>query len=80
MYEAIRDGKYEIAPPHTAKIPKDNGEFRTVFISMNPADRNFISIANDLLFELMPEMVHPQCQSLPEGVVISGYCKKYLEK
>ena len=25
MYAAIRNGKYVIAPPHTALIPKDNG-------------------------------------------------------
>lgn len=67
MYEAIRDGKYEIAPPHTAKIPKDNGEFRTVYIN-EPADRVLLSIANDLLFELMPEMVHPRCQSYQKGI------------
>lgn len=67
MYEAIRDGRYEIAPPHTAQIPKDNGEFRTVYIN-EPADRILLSIANDLLFELMPEMVHPHCQSYQKGI------------
>ena len=49
IYEAIRDGRYEIAPPHTAQIPKDNGEFRTVYIN-EPIDRILLSIANDLLF------------------------------
>ena len=34
MYEAIRDGKYEIAPPHTAKIPKIMASSER-FISMN---------------------------------------------
>lgn len=67
MYEAIRDGRYEIAPPHTAKIPKDNGEYRTVYIN-EPTDRVLLSIANDLLFELMPEMVHPRCQSYQKGI------------
>ena len=53
MYEAIRDGKYEIAPPHTALIPKDTpGEFRTVYVN-EAADRVKLSIDNDLLFELM---------------------------
>lgn len=33
LYEAIRDGRYEIAPPHTDKIPKDNGEYRTVNVN-----------------------------------------------
>lgn len=67
MYQAIRDGKYEIAPPHTAKIPKDNGEFRTVYAN-EPVDRVFLSIANDLLFELMPDMVHPNCRSYQKGI------------
>ena len=26
---AIIEGKYNITPPHTAKIPKDNGDYRT---------------------------------------------------
>lgn len=30
MYQAIKEGRYMIAPPHTAQIPKENGEFRTV--------------------------------------------------
>lgn len=67
MYEAIRDGRYEIAPPHTAQIPKDNGEYRTVYIN-EPADRILLSITNDLLFELMPEMTHPHCQSYQKGI------------
>jgi hypothetical protein len=67
MYEAIRDGRYQIAPPHTAQIPKDNGDFRTVYIN-EPIDRVLLSIANDLLFELMPEMVHPKCRSYQKGM------------
>lgn len=67
MCKAIKQGKYEIAPPHTAKIPKDNGDFRTVYIN-EPIDRVFLSIANDLLFELMPEMIHPSCLSYQKGI------------
>lgn len=67
MYQRIRDGKYKIMPPHTAQIPKDNGEFRTVYVN-EPADRVLLSIANDLLFELMPEMVHPRCRSYQKGI------------
>lgn len=67
LYQSIRDGKYEIAPPHTAKIPKENGEFRTVFIN-EPIDRIFLSIANDLLFELTPDMIHPRCVSYQKGI------------
>ena len=67
IYHRIRDGKYRIFPPHTAKIPKDNGDFRTVYVN-EPVDRVILSIANDLLFELMPEMTHPRCKSYQKGL------------
>lgn len=67
MAEAMMYGKYEISPPHTAQIPKDNGEFRTVYVN-EPIDRVLLSIANDLLFELMPEMIHPSCKSYQTGI------------
>ena len=59
---AIIEGKYNITPPHTAKIPKDNGDYRTVYVN-EPIDRVILSIANDLLFELAPEMIHKSCKS-----------------
>lgn len=65
--DAMMEGKYEISPPHTAQIPKDNGEFRTVYVN-EPIDRVILSIANDLLFDLMPEMVHPSCKSYQTGI------------
>lgn len=68
IYQAMKDGKYLISPPHTAKIPKDTpGEFRTVYVN-EPIDRVVLSIANDLLFELMPEMIHPKCKSYQKGI------------
>lgn len=67
IYQRIRDGRYKIMPPHTAQIPKDNGDFRTVYVN-EPCDRILLSIANDLLFELMPEMLHPRCKSYQKGI------------
>ena len=67
MYQRIKSGNYKIMPPHTAKIPKDNGDFRTVYVN-EPVDRILLSIANDLLFEMMPEMVHPRCTSCQKGI------------
>ena len=68
MYAAIKAGEYEIAPPHTAQIPKEGkGEFRTVYVN-EPADRVLLSIVNDMLFELMPDKVHPSCRSYLKGV------------
>ncbi len=68
MYTAIREGRYEIAPPHIARIPKDTpGEFREVSIN-EPIDRIALSIMNDLLFELMPDKIHPSCTSYQKGI------------
>lgn len=68
IYAAVRDGRYRIAPPHAALIPKDTpGEFRRVYVN-EPVDRVLLSIANDLLFETMPEMVHPSCRSYLKGI------------
>lgn len=79
MYQAIKDGKYEIAPPHTAQIPKDNGEFRTVYVN-EPMDRILLSIANDLLFELTPEMIHSRCKSYQKEPAAVRLFKKYQRK
>lgn len=65
--DAMLKGKYEISPPHAALVPKENGEFRTVYVN-EPIDRIILSIANDLLFDLMPEMVHESCKSYQEGI------------
>lgn len=67
IYASIKDGTYHISPPHTALIPKDSpGEFRTVYVN-EPVDRILLSIINDLLFELMPDRVHPCCRSYLKG-------------
>lgn len=64
----MQEGNYVIVPPHTAKIPKENpGEFRTVYVN-EPIDRVVLSIANDLFFELMPQMIHPRCKSYQKGL------------
>lgn len=68
IYQLMKAGKYEIAPPHTALIPKDTpGEFRTVYIN-EPVDRVILSIANDLLFELTPDRIHPSCKAYLKGI------------
>lgn len=80
--EVMLKGKYEISPPHTAQIPKENGEFRTVYVN-EPIDRVILSIINDLLFDLMPEMVHGACQSYQTGIgcghVVTEVSRKIVE-
>lgn len=83
MYQAIVSGNYTISPPHTAKIPKDTpGEYRTVYVN-EPIDRIFLSIANDLLFDLTPELIHPSCQSYQRGIgcgkIVQEISKKICE-
>ncbi len=65
--DAMVAGRYVISPPHTARIPKEGGDFRTVYVN-EPIDRVILSIANDLLFELMPEMIHSSCKSYQTGI------------
>lgn len=67
MADAMLKGRYQISPPHTAQIPKEGGEFRTVYVN-EPVDRVILSIANDLLFELTPEIVHQSCKSYQTGI------------
>ena len=67
MYNAIKSDNYEIAPPHQAQIPKDNGDMRIVYVNEN-VDRVFLSIVNNLFFELFPEFVHKACKSYQSGI------------
>ena len=67
LYDAIVNDRYEIAPPHQAAIPKDNGDMRIVYVNEN-VDRIFLSIANNLFFEMFPEFVHHSCKSYQSGI------------
>ncbi len=67
MYNAIKNDNYEIAPPHQAQIPKDNGDMRIVYVNEN-VDRIFLSIVNNLFFEMFPEFVHKSCKSYQTGL------------
>ena len=67
MYNAIVSDNYEIAPPHQAEIPKDNGDVRIVYVNEN-VDRIFLSIINNLFFEMFPEFIHKSCKSYQTGI------------
>ncbi len=62
LYNAIVTDNYEIAPPHQAQIPKDNGDMRIVYVNEN-VDRIFLSIVNNMFFEMFPEFIHKTCKS-----------------
>ena len=68
LYEKIITGQYEIAPPHIARIPKDvPGEFREVYVNED-VDRIVLTLINDCLCKLFPELIHPQCKSYQKGI------------
>lgn len=67
LYQAIVNDNYKIAPPHEAAIPKDNGDMRIVYVNEN-IDRIFLSIVNNLFFEIFPEFIHPSCKSYQTGI------------
>lgn len=66
LHNAIVTDNYEIAPPHQVQIPKDNGDMRIVYVNEN-VDRIFLSIVNNLFFEVFPEFVHKSCKSYMKG-------------
>ncbi len=67
LLNAIVSDNYRIAPPHIAKIPKDNGEFREVYAN-EPIDRIFLSLYNDVMFEMYGHLIHPSCKSYQKGI------------
>lgn len=67
LYQAIKNDNYEIAPPHQAAIPKDNGDMRIVYVNEN-IDRIVLSIVNNLFFDMFPEFIHPACKSYTRGI------------
>lgn len=75
LYRALKANTYHIRPPHEAQIPKDNGEYRTVYVNEDQ-DRVILSIINDMLFELCPEMIHKHCMSYQKGIG----CGKVVQK
>ena len=82
LYNCIVSNNYEIAPPHQAAIPKDNGDTRIVYVNEN-VDRIFLSIVNNLFFEIFPEFIHPTCKSYQAGIgcgkIVQQVSKQVIE-
>ena len=67
LYERIKNGTYEIAPPRVLLIPKDDGTMRKVYANEDE-DRIVCTLANDCIMELFKDMVHPHCVSYQKGI------------
>lgn len=77
LYEAISEGRYFVEPPRVQLIPKDNGEFRKVYINNN-MDRLVLHMINDSLCYVFPDMIHKNCVSYQKGIGVSRVIKKVL--
>ena len=75
LKEQLEKHEYVIMPPHEAQIPKDNGDFRTVYVNTG-TDRVLLSIINDVIFELCSDLVHSNCKSYQKGLS----CGKTVQK
>lgn len=67
LYERIKNGQYEIAPPRVLLIPKDDGTMRKVYANEDE-DRIVCTLANDCIMELFKDMIHPNCVSYQKGI------------
>ena len=79
LLTAIQNDKYRIFPPHIARIPKDNGDFREVYVN-EPIDRIFLSLYNDVLFEMFGDKIHPACKSYQKGIGCPQTVKEISKK
>ncbi len=65
--QQIAEHAYQVVPPHEAQIPKDDGTMRTVYAN-EAKDRVLMTVINNTLFKLCPEMIHPACKSYQTGI------------
>lgn len=79
LLNAITTNNYAIAPPHIARIPKDNGEFREVYVN-EPIDRIFLSLYNDVMFEMFKHHIHKACKSYQKGIGCSQVVQEVSRK
>ena len=67
LYTAIKNGTYQVMPPRECKIPKDNGDYRIVYICSD-IDRVLLRVINNLLLELCHDFIHKSCKSYQKGL------------
>lgn len=67
LYNTIKNYQYEICPPHIARIPKDNGDFREVYVNED-VDRIVLTLINNCLNELFSDMIHPCSKAYQKGI------------
>ncbi len=76
----LLDGKYKVAPPHIALIPKETkGEFRKVYVN-TVFDRLVLTIINDVYCNLYGSMIHPKCVSYQKGLGVKTIVRNIVKE
>lgn len=64
----LLEGKYKVAPPHIALIPKEvKGEYRKVYVN-TVFDRFVLTMINEVYCSLYDHLIHPKCVSYQKGL------------
>ena len=75
----IENGNYYVAPPHVSLIPKDNGEFRKVYVN-TVLDRLVLSIINSVCCDVYKDKIHPKCVSYQKGIGVRKIMQRITEE
>lgn len=71
LYEVMVTRQYKVAPPHVALIPKENGEYRKVYVN-TVLDRLVLTIINEVYCTMYKNMIHPNCVSYQKGIGVKN--------
>lgn len=66
LLNKIIAGEYHIKPPTIARIPKDNGKFREIYVN-TADDRVVLAAINQALYRLFDYKLSPACKAYREG-------------
>ncbi len=69
LVNMIAAGDYEIQPPRSQLIPKDNGGMREIFI-LNDLDRAVMSVINEVYYSRYSARIHERCISYQKGLSV----------
>jgi hypothetical protein len=78
LKEQIKDRKYHISAPHEARIPKDDGSLRTVYVNKSN-DRILLTVINNIFFKYCGHMIHKSCMSYQTGIGCGKIVKKVVK-
>lgn len=79
LAEVMLSGEYRVAPPHIAKIPKGNGEFREVYVN-TVVDRLVLSIINEVYNQMYDFMIHPKCVSYQKHIGVKNIIRQITKE